>query len=283
MAETAFQEKFRQETIAAFEVGQSLIRDTVTTEAEVEGNQATFLVAGSGGAKAVTRGVNGMIPARGDDLTQTTVTLTEWHDLVRRTRFNIYASQGNGNAIMQRTTVGVMNRKVDEDIIAALNTGTVNTGSAGTATLALVTRAKAILGQNKVPFDGRIFAIITPAFESYLYGIKEFASAEYVDLKPIPDADLAFADRQKAINWLGVKWIVHPELPGVGTNAEKCFMYHAGSIGHAVDMDRFNTAVGYDDEQDYSYARASTFMGTKVLQNSGIVVMNHDGSAMAAA
>lgn len=283
MAATAFQEQFRQETIAAFELGRSLVRDTTTTEIVVKGNQATFLVAGSGGASAVTRGVDGMIPARADDLTQTTVTLTEWHDLVRKTRFNIFASQGDQRAVMQRTTVGVINRKVDADIITELNTGTVNTGTAATATLGLVTRAKAILGNNKVPFDGNIFALITPAFESYLYQIKEFGNAEYVDIKPIPDADLAFADRPKAINWLGVKWIVHPELPGAATSAEKCFMYHASAIGHAMDMTSFNTAVGYEEENDYSFARATCFMGTQILQNSGVVVMNHDGSAMAAA
>lgn len=283
MAETAFQKQFRQETIAAFEVGQSLVRDTVTTEAVIKGNQAEFLVAGSGGATAVTRGVNGQIPARADDLTQTTVTMNEWHDLVRKTRFNVFASQGDQRAVMQRSTVAVINRKIDDIIISTLNTGTVNTGSATTASLALCTRAKAILGVNEVPFDGRIYALITPAFESYLYQIKEFGNAEYVDLKPIPNADLAFADRQKAINWLGIKWIVHPNLPGVGTSAEKCFMYHAAAVGHAMDVGGMNTAVGYDDEQDYSYARVSAFMGAAVIQNSGIVVMNHDGSALAAA
>jgi hemin uptake protein HemP len=39
--------------------------------------------------------------------------------------------------------------------------------------------------------------------------------------------------------------------------------------------------VGYDEEQDYSWARASAFMGSKLLQNSGVVVITHDGSAYA--
>ena len=84
MADTAFQTQYRQEFIAAFEVHQSLVRDTVTTETMIKGNTATFLVAGSGAATAVTRGVNGLIPARADDLTQTSATLLEWHDLVRK-------------------------------------------------------------------------------------------------------------------------------------------------------------------------------------------------------
>ncbi len=114
MSDTAFQVQYRQEFIAQFEQRQSLLRDTVTTEAVVKGNQAVFLVAGSGGATAVTRGVNGLIPARADNLAQPTATLQEWHDLSRKTNFNVFASQGNQRAIMQSTTMGVLNRQGED-------------------------------------------------------------------------------------------------------------------------------------------------------------------------
>jgi hypothetical protein len=283
MAETAFQQMYRKETIAAFEVHQSLTRMTTTTEIQREGNEATFLVAGSGGATAVTRGVNGRIPGRPDDNTQVTATLVEWHDKVEKTRFNIFASQGNQRDIMQRTSVGVINRKIDDDIITELNTGTVNTGTAAVASMALVSKAKAILGNNSVPFDNNIYALITPAFEQYLQELAQFTSMDYVNTKPLPGSDSSWEDQQKMMLWRGVNWIVHPSLPGAGTNAEKCFMYHKSAIGHAMDAENMDTAVGYNDEDDYSFARCSAFMASKVLQNSGIVVMNHDGSALAAA
>lgn len=89
MAETAFQTQYRDEFISGFEQRQSLVRQSVTTEGEVRGNSIVFLVADSGSASAVTRGVNGLIPARADSLTQNTATLAEWHDLVRRTGFNL--------------------------------------------------------------------------------------------------------------------------------------------------------------------------------------------------
>lgn len=282
MSATAFQTMYRQEAIATFEQNQSLLRDSVTTEALIKGNAAVFLVAGSGDADAVTRGVDGMIPARNDDLTQNTATLLEWHDLVRKTGFNIFASQGDQRAIMQRTTMGVINRKIDYDIFTELNTGTQDTGTAATASLALALRAKTILGNNKVPFDGNIFAAVTPAFEAYLLQVPEFGSADYVAGKPIDSGATAFADKQGYYRWLGINWIVHPELPGVGTSAEKCFMYHRNAIGHAANKDGMQTPVGYNEEQDYSYARASIFMGSKLLQNSGVVVINHDGSALVA-
>ncbi|ALQ01486.1 hypothetical protein PHLH3_08700 [Pseudomonas sp. St386] len=275
MADTAFQTQYRTEFIAGFEQRQSLVRATVTTEAQIKGNQAVFLVADSGSATAVTRGVNGLIPARADNLNQYTATLAEWHDLVRRTSFNIFASQGDGRAIMQQTTMAVLNRKMDQDIITELATGTNDTGAAQTASLSLAMYAKTILGNNEVPMDGNISALITPAFEAYLMQTKEFASADYVNSKP-------FESNLTMFRWAGVNWIVHPNLTGKGTAAEKCFMYHKDAIGHAADLAGLSTAVGFDEEQDYSFARATGYFGSKLLQNRGVVVINHDGSAFAA-
>jgi hypothetical protein len=58
-------------------------------------------------------------------------------------------------------------------------------------------------------------------------------------------------------------------------------VFHRNAIGHAVDKNGLQTPVGYDQEQDYSWARASVYMGSKLLQNNGIVQMIHDGSAFA--
>lgn len=275
MSDTAFQVQYRQEFIAGFEQRQSLVRNTVTTEAVIKGNQATFLIADSGAATATTRGTNGLIPARADNLTQTTATLAEWHDLVRKTGFNVFASQGDQRRIMQETTMTVINRKIDQDIITELATATQDTGAAATASLSMVLYAKTILGNNAVEMDGNIFALITPAFDAYLMQTKEFASVDYVNNKP-------FANGMTMYRWAGVNFIVHPNLPGKATAAEQCFMYHKNAIGHAVSPGDIQNAVGYDDEQDYSYARCSTYMGSKLLQNSGIVVMNHNGAAYVA-
>lgn len=281
MAETAFQVQYRQEFIAGFEQHQSLLRDSVTTEATIKGNQATFLVADSGGATAVTRGVNALIPARADNLTQTTATLVEWHDLVRKTNFNIFASQGNQRAIMQQTSMSVINRKIDSDILTILATGTITTGSAATASLALIMKAKTKLGNAGVPWDSNLWAVISPAFDAYLSQTKEFASREYVNRLPTEGADLAWRDKPLVYYWMGVNWIVHPNVSGVGTASESCFMYHKSAVGHAVNSAGIDSVVGYDEEQAYSYARTSMDLGSALLQNTGVVEMVHDGSAYA--
>lgn len=281
MADTAYQIQYRQQFVAGFEQNQSLLRDCVTTEATIKGNQATFLVADSGDATTVTRGVNGLIPSRADNLSQPVATLTEEHDLAQRTGFNLFASQGDGKRIMQMSTAAVLNRKLDDQIITELNTGTVTAGAAATASMTLVTRAKSILGSSGVPLDGNVCAVITPAFEAYLTDLTKYGSSDFVSTKPLQDGSVSWSDQPKVHMWLGVKWIVHPNLPGINTAAEKCFMFHRSAIGHAMDVDGMSLVPGYNDEQDYSFCRATAYMGAKLLQNTGVVVMNHDGSAMA--
>lgn len=285
MAETAFQTAYRNELIATFEVTESLLAQSVTDEAVISGNSAVFLVAGSGDATAVTRGVNGRIPGRANDLTQVTCTLTEWHDKPEMTGFNVFASQSGDRIIrkMQMDSAGVVNRKKDSQILTELATATNDTGASVQGSLDLVVYAQTILGNNKVPLDAMdVTAVISPAFNGYLNQIPEYASADYVEVKPLASGTNAYAGRKKAKRWMDCMWIVHPELTGVGTATEKCFMYHRSAIGHAHDTAGMKSYVGYNEEDDFSFARCSGYMGAKLLQNSGVVVINHDGSNYAA-
>lgn len=282
MSDTAFQTQYRQEFIQAFEQHSSLLRETVTTEAVIKGNQAVFLVAGSGDSDAVTRGVDGRIPARADDNQQNTATLREWHDLVRKTGFNVFASQGNQRAIMQMTTMAVLNRKIDELIITELATGTVTIGSAATLpSVSLFQNGRVKLSNASVPWDSNITLLCQPAFLAYLEQAPEFANANYVDVKPYAGDEPSWKDKPMAYRWRNCLIIEHPNLPGKGTSSEISLMYHKSAIGHAADTAGMESPVGYDKEQAYSWARASCNMGSKVLQNTGIVKITADGSAYA--
>ena len=284
MSDTAFQNQYRQEFIAGFEQRQSLLRDTVTTEAVIKGNTAVFLIADSGSAQAETRGPNGLIPARADNLTQNSCTLSEWHDLARKTRFNIFASQGNQRQIMQETTMGVLNRKVDSQIITVANTGTVTIGSSSTLpSVGLFQNGRVKLSNASVPWDSNITLLCQPSFLSYLEEAPEFSSADYVDVRPYAGTEVnpSWRDKPQAYKWRNVLIIEHPNLPGKGTSSEISFLYHKTAIGHAANTDGLQSSVGYNDEQDYSFARASMDMGAVLLQNAGVVVITADGSARA--
>lgn len=275
MAESAFQTKYRREFIAGFEKRQSLARRTVTTEVMIEGEKATFLVADSGSANAVTRGINGDIPTRPDNLNQFTATLQEWHDVPERTNFNIFASQGDGRRIMQNTSMSVINRKIDDDIHTALDAATDTWGAAAVATLVLVTTAKTKLANNFAVEDAPVYALITPAYHGYLMGLNEFTSADYINQKPFEGVG-----KERAFSWYGINWIVDAGLPGTGTANATCFMFSRNAIGHAVNTSGIDTFVGYDEKNDKSWARCSIYMGSKLLQDSGVVKMPHNDSAL---
>lgn len=275
---TAFVTQYREEHIAAFEQNYSLLRATTVTHAQIKGNSAVFLVSGSGGASAVTRGSNGLIPYQNVANTQYTCTLEEHHAPFEQTGFNIFTTQGDQKRIMQMASVAVLNRNIDQKIIDQLDTATQDTGAAVTASVALVAKSKTILGNAEVDLtdEENLFGVITPAFEAYLMQTPEFANSQYVDVK-------IFASKTRRMRrWFGINWMIHPNLTGVGTNAEKCYLYHRNAIGHAANSKEMAVEVDYDRKQDLSWSRATLFHGAKLLQNTGIVQMVHDGSAYVA-
>jgi len=283
MADNAPQIAYRQEYIQAFEQHQSLLRDTVTTNATIKGNQAVFLVAGSGGVTATTRGLNGRIAGRADVNTQNTCTLQEWHDLVRKTDFNIFQSQGDQRAIMQMTSMAVLNRKIDNLITTELATGSVGIGTAAQTipNVALMMNAMVKLQNAQVPWDNNVTLLAQPSMLAYLMQAPEWTSALYVDMRPFAGSDIQWRDKPSAYKWMQLLVIAHPGLPNRGTTGETSFMYHKSAIGQAMDTAGLMTPIGYDEEQHYSWARATAFMGAKLLQNTGVVVLTADGSAYA--
>ena len=275
MAATAFNTVYLQEWVNGLEERESWLRKTVTTKAQVKGNNAVFLVADSGSSTAVTRGADGLIPARNDNLNTFTCTLVEWHDLPRKTGFSVDLGQGDQRQIMQLNSMGVLNRKIDADIIAELDTATINTGATATASVAMVMKALAELGNNfaKIEDEESMFGLISNAFWAYMMQTPEFNRGDYVDMK-------WFTGKNKRIwRWAGVNWIRHPSVRGVGTAAEKCYIYHKDAIGHCMDKERVVSIPGYNEEQDYFYTRTSGWFGSKALLNNAIVELIHDGSA----
>lgn len=278
MATTAFETKYREEYIATFEQKPSYFRNSAVTETMISGQTAVFLVAGTGGREAVTRGTNGLIPSSADSLTQNSCALQEWHDKPRRTKFNIFASQGNGTKIMQESSVKVLNRKLDDLMIAELSTGTQTTGAGVTGSLALFAKAQAILGNADVDIEeeDNMFCAISPAAMNYLMQIPEFAKSDYVDVKPFEGPAM------KMRRWMGCNFFVSNRLSGRTTATEKCLMWHRNAIGFAINKGEMEVVADYNKEESYYYTRCSAFMNAKLLQNSGVVIINHDGSSIVA-
>jgi hypothetical protein len=176
---------------------------------------------------------------------------------------------------MRTASMNVINREIDLTILAELANATIDTGAAATATLAMVEKAKAFLGNSDVPVEeeDNMFAVITSSFRAYLMQTTEFASGDYVDVKPM------VGPTRRMWRWDGINWTVSSRITGVGTANELCYMWHRNALGYAINIAEDSIAIGYDEKQDTSWSRATIFHGAKILQNSGIVQMKHDGSA----
>jgi hypothetical protein len=275
--------QYRQEFVLGFQQRQTLMRDTCTREAIVKGNQAVFLVASSSNT-ATTRGVNGRIPYQDNDNAQVTVTLVEKHVPVEMTSFNIFQSQSDQRAIMQINTMSGINRDIDQVILSELANTTHNTGAAAVASLTMISKAMASLQNFGVPWDGNVYAVISGAFLMYLMAIPQFSSHDWVTVQPFVNFPGLNASNPKMAGqgwyeWMGVKWIVSSLISGAGTASEKCYMYHKNAIGHAANVQDIQAPIGYDEKEDSSWSRCSLFHNSKLLQNNGVIQMNHDGSA----
>lgn len=267
--------QYRQAFVDQFEGKTSVLRAMTTKETVLKGNTATFLVAGSGSDTAVTRGVNGQIPYGNPTNSQLSASLVEKHAPYELTGFNVFSSQGDQKAIMRQASMNVINRDIDLTILAELANATIDTGAYATASVAMVEKAKAYLGNQDVPVEeeDNMFALVSSGFMAYLRQTKEFSHASYVDVKPL------VGPTRKMLRWSGVNWAQSARVTGAGTSQELCYMWHRAALGYAVNVGEDSVSIGYDDKQDTSWSRATVFHGAKILQNTGIVQMKHDGSA----
>jgi len=278
VADPTFVVQYREEQIATFEQRYSALRVGCVQEAVIKGNSAVFQVSGSGSAVAVTRGANGQIPYQTTDNTQYTATLKEAHSPFERTSFNIFATQGDQKKQMHLEATGTLNRDIDDAVVAQLDTATQDTGAAAPATLNQVMHAQVILGNNDVDVteEDKMWAFVTPSYMGYLRQLPEFASKDFVNIQPL------MGPPRRTMRWAGFNWVLSNRLTGKGTASEKCYFLHQHAMGHAANSTEMDVRVGYDEKQDSSWARATLYHGAKLLQNSGIVQVLHDGSAFAA-
>lgn len=265
---------YRDEFVAAFEQRQSYLRDSVTSEAMIKGASAVFLVTG----KADTmkeRGVDGLIPSASEVDTQVTINLKEMHHRATVTGYDVFQAQSDRRRILQERGMKAANKEIDDTILAALDgtTTTWNSGSAITLSYNRLVDIITELYENEVDNDGGITCVWSPKAYARILTFAQATSIDYVNQKPLMDG------YQAPFRFLGAQHIMHPRVPGVGTNASKCFVYHKAAIGHAMDTAGIKIDVGYNGEHDYSYARHSIYHGAKILQNSGVIEVTVDDSA----
>lgn len=264
--------QYKAEYLPAFQREESALRTACFQEVKAEGKSVVFLVSGTPTAAATERGANGLIVARQNSNTQNICTLVDINDLVEGNAFNWDLSQANQRLIAAQDSAATIHRKIDDQIVAQFDTATVNTGAAATASLSLVQGAIATLGlaDVKVENENDMFALFSMKARSYLYQIPEFTRADYVEQKVLNGAIMKYR------RWAGLNWIFSNGLTGKGTASEKCYIFHRNAMGHAM-AGGVQVAAGKDEKQNQYWARTTVFAQAKLLQDSGIVQVIHNG------
>ncbi len=273
-------QKYRDQFIYNFEREQSVLREAVTTDTESNAAGVYFLVVGSGGASATTRGANGMIQPLDDVQTQVPITFVEAHAKYRKNNFNIFQAQGNQQEVMRRNGTAVINRAIDAAIITAIATGTVSLGNIGTMSQLVAQRITTILRNAFVgeADRGNIYALLSPAQFNYMMNITSFANTDYTATRKVDDGIPQLGMWKY---WFGINWGEHSGLSGVGTTSTG-LAWHKAAVGHAIASGGVDAAIGRDEEEDASWSRHTVYHGAAKLQNSGIVKWTADDTALSA-
>ena len=284
----AFVSDYNADVHLVFQREGSMLRPGVYTKDNIIGSTAYFEKLGTG--TATTKSRHGEITPMNATHTQPSCTIVDFYagdfvDLLDEAKTNIDARMAYA-----KSGAYALGRKVDSQITAELDTTTQST-----ITLT-VTSAAAIQGttlgwvealdSNSVPNDGQRYGAVTPRMFAQLMTVESFASADYVGSSGMPFTQGA-PGHQKWKDWMGVKWCMHPDLPGKGTATAKCFIWHKSAIGHATGKHAGNIASNNSVAADITWqgTRAAHFVNHMMsgeaclIDDTGVIEGNLDDTA----
>lgn len=272
--------KYRREFLAVFNTSVSLLKDRATPESMDMGRSAVFDVTAVGG-RMQARSIDGRIPRTNVSDTQVTATLAEHVKKFEVTDFEAFTSQSDERAKMSHRIMESVNQEIDYNFITELaNASNSFSASAAPITLDAATRSIATLAANQVPITPNdVTWLVSPFLEAKLQNIKGYASQDYVVGRPLQDGGNQFQNQVMVKRWLNVTWIVHPNLPGVGTASCATYLWHRRAIGQAMPTSQIKYGAGYDDQDHYHYASATLKAATKILQQPGLLKFIHNDLA----
>ena len=229
---TAFVRDYNKDFQAVFQRPGASLRDTVRTKDNIIGKSTTFQKIGKG--SATTKARHGVITPMNQSHTAPVCTLEDfyagdWYDKLDEAKVNhderMAIAQGGAWAL---------GRKVDDQILTALDatpqtTLVINVTSGGNIRAGVLTWIKDLF-DNDVANDGQIYGVISPHFDAVLSLVDQYASSDFVNLKPFTEGSPVRTFRR----WNGVLWTVHTGLNGIGGSTTKGFLYHKSAIGYAA-------------------------------------------------
>lgn len=267
---------YSDEWFPDFQRRTSILKQCVTSRAIVRAKTVTFdKVAVSGRADQRLR--DSRIPASRPDTSQVTKDLVEHYKKYQIDDFDSFRNNSEYRSMMMSDALAVANREVDYQILEELDSTTTEfspsaiTGSALGDFLAIIRNLREL----DVPSDGKLWGIITPALEMQMMRINQFLSTDFVDIKPAVDGAKPVGQYRR---WLGVNWLVHQGLTGMGGTLASNYIFHESAVGHKDDgAPTFMAGTNTEDDYHWCYARVRHC--AKAVTPGGIVRFYHNDNA----
>lgn len=288
----AFIRQYEAQVHLVFQRTGSYLRETVRFRPDVVGSSTTFQKIGTG--IATTKARHGTITPMNQTHTAHEATLSDfyagdWVDKLDEAKINI-----DERDALATSGAFALGRKVDSQIdtlLAAANTDnvTITVTSSGAVRAGLLRMAANLYAQD-VPNDGQLFGALSPVMWSRALVINQFASADFVGTNGLPFTQgVPTGGRFK--DWMGVKWVMHSGLTGVGTATANSYVWHKMSIGYGAGKHAGNVAGRASVSADITWHgdRAAYFVnhamsgGGVTIDGNGIIEGQSDDTAAIAA
>ncbi len=253
----SFVKQFEREVHEAYQRRGSLLRGTVRTKNNVRGASTTFQKVGKGAA--TTKARHGQITPMNASHDPIECQLADFYAGDWVDKLDELKTNHDEREVVANAGAWGLGRKTDELVLTAAAGTTSFVGDfTGAMTRNLFLESVEALNGADVPNDGGRFGLLSPRQWSVAMTINEFASADFVG------KDLPFVKAAGSRTWLGVNWIMHTGLTGVGSNQTRCLLYHRTAIGHAVGADVMTDITWHGD-------RAAHFVNNMMSQGACLI------------
>lgn len=241
---TSFITAYEAKVHLVFQRMGTVLLQAVRWKKDVVGSTAIFQVIGTGAA--TTKARHGTITPMNQTHTAPSCTLADfyagdWVDRLDEAKININERDAiaSGGAM-------ALGRKVDSQLTTVFDTTTESavtlTVTSKAAILASFVSFAEAIWANDVPNDGQVYAAVTPRAWSQLMLLDQFQRTEYVGPDGMVYRDGPAIGVGNWKRWMNIMWKMHTGLPGVGTNAAHCFIWHREAVGYAIGKDAGNVA-----------------------------------------
>lgn len=251
----------------AYQQFGSKMRNTVRLKQLNPGQIARFPTLGKGTAtdKARNGDVVPMNPTHAyKNATATDKYAPEYLDTLDDIKNNI-----DERLLYARAGAGALGREVDDRIFTVMNATTTATVAAGGVSLSKskILQAIAKLNGYDVPDDGDRWGVLGAQQWEEFINITEVSSRDYVN-------DLNWTRGTQVVNWRGIKWFYHSNLP-LSSTTRSCFVYHRTSVGLAENK-QITTLIDWVPQKAAYLIDSMMSCGAVLIDEEGIVKVSCD-------